>query len=108
MAERETVYVLADNGSVMPHDLPLPSGIADRVARGALRLVNADGTEIEPESEKPADDGALPSGSIAVVLGWVGDDHDRAMKALEAEQAADRPRKSLVAALEAMLTDPEQ
>lgn len=47
MAERETVYVLVDNGTVMPHDLPLPSGIADRVARGQLRLVNADGSAIE-------------------------------------------------------------
>lgn len=54
-----TVYVRCDDGSVIKHDLPLPSGIADRVARGQLRLVNADGTdpadEPVPEPEvKPA------------------------------------------------------
>lgn len=49
----EQVFVLCDNGSVMLHDLPLPHGIADRVARGDLRLVNEDGTPIEPAEEQP-------------------------------------------------------
>lgn len=54
----EVAYVLCDNGSVMAHDLPLPSGIADRVARGDLRLVNADGSplgepEVPAEPEQP-------------------------------------------------------
>lgn len=107
MADRETVFVLCDNGSVMPHDLPLPSGIADRVARGSLRLVNEDGSPIEATDPAPAASNELPTGSVAVVLDWVGDDRDRAVEALAAERAQDKPRKSLVAALEALLA-PEQ
>ena len=42
----EQVFVLCDNGMVMVHDLPLPSGVADRVAKGQLRLVNEDGSPI--------------------------------------------------------------
>lgn len=52
-----TVFVRCDDGSVIEHDLPLPSGIADRVERGQLRLVNADGTDVEDEpaaDEAPA------------------------------------------------------
>lgn len=63
MAEKETVFVLCDNGAVMPHDLPLPTGIADRVARGQLRLVNEDGSAIQGDASTvrapdstPADD----------------------------------------------------
>ncbi len=109
MAERETVYVLCDNGTVMPHDLPLPSGVADRVGRGELRLVNADGSPLaDPEPEPQVDPEAVPEGTVATVLGWVGDDRERAVRALEVENAADRPRSTLVGALEALATEPEE
>jgi hypothetical protein len=49
----EKVYVRCEDGSVMPHDLPLPVGIADRVARGDLSLVNADGSPLG-EVQAPA------------------------------------------------------
>jgi hypothetical protein len=42
----------------------------------------------------------VPDGTVAEVLEWVGDDSDRAVAALEAEEAADQPRTTLVAALE--------
>lgn len=104
----ETVYVLCDNGTVMPHDLPLPSGIADRVGRGDLRLVNADGSEIAAAEPEPAvDPDAVPDGTVAVVLGWVGDDRERAVRALEVENAAEKPRTTLVNALEALATEPD-
>lgn len=110
MAEKESVFVLCDNGSVMKHDLPLPSGIADRVARKELRLVNEDGTPLaEPEAAPAAPDSdKVPSGSIAVVLAWVGEDPDRAVRALDVETAAERPRKGLVTALEALATEPNE
>lgn len=54
-----TVFVRCDDGSVMEHDLPLPSGIADRVERGQLRLVNADGTD--PADEPVAQPAAKPT-----------------------------------------------
>lgn len=104
----EIVYVRCDNGSVMPHDLPLPSGIADRVGRGDLRLVNADGSEITAEPEPEADPDAVPVGTVAAVLGWVGDDRERAARALEVEAAAEKPRTTLVGALEALATEPEE
>jgi hypothetical protein len=43
---------------------------------------------------------AVPAGSAETVLGWVGTDPDRAGRALQAEQAADPPRSTLVAKLE--------
>jgi hypothetical protein len=55
----EQVFVLCDNGMVMVHDLPLPSGVADRVAKGQLRLVNEDGSPIvdqQAEAEAPVDE----------------------------------------------------
>jgi hypothetical protein len=105
MAGKETVFVLCDNGSVMAHDLPLPSGIADRVARGQLRLVNEDGTPPaeSPAEESPADPDAVPAGTIDEVLAWVGNDKDRAARALEAEHAkGDQARSTLVAKLTAL------
>jgi hypothetical protein len=105
MAENETVYVLCDNGAVMPHDLPLPSGIADRVARGQLRLVNEDGSAIQGDASTvraPAPDGP-PAGTAEQVLAWVGDDPQRAAAALDAEKASEKPRKGLVSALEPLV-----
>ena len=108
-AKPETVHVLCDNGSVMEHDLPLPSGIADRVARGQLRLVNADGTPLAGPAPVPPvpDSDEVPTGSMAVVLGWVGESRERATRALEVEQAAEKPRKTLLTTLEALATEPE-
>jgi hypothetical protein len=104
----EHVYVRCDNGSIMLHDLPLPSGIADRVSRGSLRLVNEDGSEIAAANPEPAaDPDTVPSGTAATVLDWVGDDPERAVRALDVENAADRPRTTLVAALEALATNPD-
>lgn len=58
----------------------------------------------------PADDPAepvgdldgdgVPDGNAKEVLDWVGEDRDRAGAALVAETARDKPRSTLVAALE--------
>lgn len=56
----------------------------------------------EPAPEPPTD--AVPDGTAADVLTWVDDDPDRARQALDAEQAREKPRTSLVAKL-AKLTD---
>lgn len=42
----------------------------------------------------------VPDGSANDVLAWVGDDPARAALAVEAEQKRDKPRSTLVAALE--------
>lgn len=54
--------------------------------------------EDDPSAECVHD--PVPEGSIAAVLEWVGDDADKAARALDAELAKDAPRSTLVAALE--------
>lgn len=60
--------------------------------------------EVQPdESGEPVGDldgDGVPDGTAAEVLEWVGDDRDRAGAALLAETARDKPRTTLVAALE--------
>lgn len=56
----------------------------------------------------PADPDAIPDGTAADVLAWVSDDRDKAGKALEAELAKEKPRSTLVAALEKLaVKEPE-
>lgn len=40
-----------------------------------------------PAELPPPDPGAVPDGSVAVVLAWVGDDRDKATRALDTERA---------------------
>ena len=60
----------------------------------------------EPE---PASGGDEPPGSLAdastsaEVLSWAGDDPERALEALEAEEARDKPRSTLVKQLEKLI-----
>ncbi|MEW2383376.1 hypothetical protein AB0873_14975 [Micromonospora sp. NPDC047707] len=53
----------------------------------------------------PPDGDEVPDGSIAVVLAWVGEDRDRAAKALDVERATkgDRARVKLVEDLTKLL-----
>jgi hypothetical protein len=51
------------------------------------------------EPEKPT----APTGTSREILAWVGDDKERAQLALDAELAADRPRKGLVDDLEKLV-----
>jgi hypothetical protein len=59
-------------------------------------------------AEPAAAGDGVPDGTAAEVLEWVGDDHDKAAQALEAEQAREKPRSTLVGALEKLTAkDPE-
>jgi hypothetical protein len=49
-----------------------------------------------PAAPAPTPDGDVPEGTEKDVLGWVGDDRDRAALALAAENAKESPRKGLV------------
>mgnify|MGYP001133706192 CR=1 FL=1 len=57
-----------------------------------------------PEEPKapPADDEPPVDGTIDDLMAWVGDDKERAGQALEAEQAKDKPRSTVVKRLAAM------
>lgn len=46
------------------------------------------------------DPDAVPDGKAEDVLAWVGEDKDRAARALTAEKAKDKPRAGVVSALE--------
>lgn len=61
----------------------------------------ASGAENVASDESKASSGSdeVPEGSVAQVLAWVGDDSDRARRALEAEQERPTPRQTLVAQL---------
>lgn len=47
----------------------------------------------------------VPSGNIATVLNWVGDDKDRARQAREEESQKDHPRTSLIDRLDNIIED---
>lgn len=51
-----TIYLRGESGVVIPHDLPLPEGIAWRMSKGYITQVEADGSplaEPEPQPERP-------------------------------------------------------
>ena len=54
-------------------------------------------------SETVEDNEPVPSGSIDVVMSWVGSDPDRARRALDAENENAKPRASLIGQLKALL-----
>lgn len=88
--------------------------------RGGANWLLSDGTTFSGSSEEavaaeaeltggatPAVPDAVPDGKVAEVLAWVGDDKDRAAKALEAEQAkGDKARTTLTGPLEELLEPP--
>lgn len=62
----DTIHILSENGvTVFKMSLPLHEAIADRLAKGYLKRVNADGTPFREQSEQPA-----PYGSKTEWVGW--------------------------------------
>lgn len=55
----------------------------------------------------PENPDAVPAGTIPEVLTWVGDDKEKAQKALDEENKNEKPRKGLVEELEAKLAPEE-
>lgn len=120
MADQEIIYLRGESGQIEPIALPLPDGIAHRLAKGEIRRVNEDGTDVAaaiaqvtdpdgngdaPGGDQPNPDGGeVPTGTVAQVLDWVGDDTTRARRALEVEQSKGAPaRSSLATALHKLL-----
>lgn len=51
----DTIHVRGEGGTIFEMDLPLPEGVAQRLAFGSITRVNADGSTYEPsESSDPA------------------------------------------------------
>lgn len=47
----------------------------------------------------------VPAGTVPEVLNWVGEDKERAEKALAEEKKADKPRKGLIKALDEVIEE---
>jgi hypothetical protein len=59
----------------------------------------------DPEPAGGDTDGdGVPTGAAGQILEWVGSDKARAGQALSVEQASDKPRSTLVAALQKVIT----
>lgn len=89
--------------------------LADNAPDGAVDVLETDsGPEPGPDPEEAPEGPDGPpeeldiEATAADVLIWVGDDPERAGEALEAEQAKDKPRSTLVKQLEKLAAvDPE-
>lgn len=94
------VVVLFRDGAAEVSDLDLVAAL--------LRVPAVFGVErVDAEPDLPSDaSGDVPDSAIPAVMAWVGDDPDRAARALEVELArGDRARTTLIRALEAMTRD---
>lgn len=64
----ETIHVRGEGGVVWAMTLPLPDGIAQRLASGALTRVNEDGSPYEQPTPQPQD---APPAKTASKAAWV-------------------------------------
>lgn len=116
----ETVTVRGEGGDVFEMDVPFAATPArehydQAIAAGRLVIVTnatrADTeygyklvAEPEPLATEPSKDpDAVPDGTVAEVEAWVGDDIERADRALDVENAKTKPRSSLVDHLTAVI-----
>lgn len=86
-----------------------PVGDIDDETRARLLASGAIGpAPVELASEPDPDPDEVPDGPVADVLAWVGDDLERAQRALDVEQAdGGKNRKGVVDPLTELLTRPE-
>lgn len=81
--------------------------VRDQVAAGEVETGTPAVANVPsvPAPEAPEPDAiTVPEGSIKNVLAWVGDDRTKAQAALDAENATDDPRTTLVSKLEDILS----
>lgn len=72
---------------------------------GSFPIYAQPGAKATPSVEPGADDFDLKGASARDVLAWVDDDAERASYALAVENAREKPRKTVVAALDAILAE---
>ena len=113
MSRRVMTNFTADDMGAAPvsaPDEPDESGKSDESGKPAESTKST-----EPKTRRSAkqaktedvDETKVPEGSVDELTEWVGDDKDRAEKALEAENAKDHPRVTAIEAFESVLTEPE-
>jgi hypothetical protein len=110
VAEHEVVDVRTVDGrvEVLHHDMAshveswrrVWQDVVEFALEAAQKQPERDsGVEGSPESGS----GEVPDGTRDDVLAWVGDDSDRAVAALEAEEQREQSRTTLIAALEKVI-----
>lgn len=78
MAEKKkvTIYIRGENGTVKAHDLPLPWGVADRLAKGQVAEVDG-----------PDDPAALTAPENSPIVAQAEDEREQELERLRAELA---------------------
>lgn len=75
--------------------------LPDSLDQGRVKQLAEEGVLEKVKAAKSEDSGPKP-GTVEFILNEVGDDPEKAKAALEAEQAEDKPRSTLVEKLEAI------
>lgn len=92
-----------DAGDELQRTIDVPDQV-DVDAELAHRLCLQDCWDyVDDPDDRPASPDEVPDGNVDEILGWVGDDHDRARAALAAEQVKDKPRKGVTGRCEQLL-----
>lgn len=81
-----------------------PTGDKSYVSPDDQTSTSLDGPEDVETPDTGDDSNVVPEGTVKEVLEWVGEDKDRAQAALDAENATDEPRKSLIKELGEVLS----
>jgi len=79
-----------------------PPGPAATTASGDGADSGSAGGEGGPDSPVPTGDQPPVDGTIDTLMAWIGGNPDRALAALEAEEAKDKPRSTVVKRLSAL------
>lgn len=85
---------MTDHDPYSPKD---PAVFVDRFETGDAKPAT-DSVAVTPAEPE------LPKGTSAEILAWVGEDKDRAQKALDHENESHKPRKGLVEELEEIVS----
>lgn len=89
----ETVHILGEGGTIIAMDLPLHEAIADRLAKGYLKRVNADGTPLREKVERTQ---PAPYASKAEWVGWAVHVSESAGKPISADDAEALTKHDLI------------
>lgn len=90
----ETIHVRGEGGVVWEMDLPLPDGVAQRLANGDLTRLNKDGSPYEEPTEDLAGPQDGPPAKAASKAAWV--DYAVDAHGVEREEAEKMTKADLV------------
>jgi hypothetical protein len=94
---KSTVYGGASNAAELPER---EAGPAEALPELPPEAYPPDATPLEEGEGSAAAEETVPDGAVGSVLAWVGDDPERAQRALDHERAKQAPRTTLIAELE--------